>query len=80
MGKIVQLLHEGANTFLVLLFKIAGPIVLIAEAPHDDGRVIAMLLDKGLEHVAALLLVTVATDAATAPRNLFPHQETQLVA
>ena len=39
-----------------------------------------MLLDEGLQHIAALLLVTVATDAATTPRNLFPHQETQLVA
>ena len=80
MGKVVQFLHEGADTFLVLRFEVARPVVFVAEAPHDDGRMVAMLLDEGLEHVATLLLVTVTADATAAPRNLFPDQEAEFIA
>ena len=80
MGQGIQLSHESANAVLVLRLEIAGPVVLITETPHDDGRMVTMLLDEGLEHVAALLLVTVTTDATTAPGNLFPDEEAELIA
>lgn len=80
MGERVEFLHEGADGVLVLLFEIAGPVVFVAEAPEDDGGMVAMLADESLEHVAALLLVTVAADAAAAPWDLLPDEQSELIA
>ena len=41
---------------------------------------IVMLVNQMREHVAALLLVSIAADAAATPRNFLPHQQAEFVA
>src|SRR5215212_4752413 len=76
----IQLDHKRANFVLIKLFEIAGPVVLISDSPDDHGRMIAMLVDQVAQHTPRLLLVTLAAQSAATPGNLFPHQQTQLIA
>src|SRR5262249_3002207 len=72
--------HEGAHAFFVEGFEVAGPIVLVAEAPEDHRRVIAVLVDHIAQHAPCLLAIIGAADAATAPWDLLPHDEAEFVA
>ena len=38
-----------------------------------------MLVDHVLQHVTALLLVTLATQTTAAPRDFFPHEQPELI-
>src|SRR5690349_24865352 len=80
MRERVELDHERADLVLVKLFKITGPVVLVAETPNDHRRMIAMLIDEIAQHAARLFLVAFAAEAAATPRNLLPHEQAQLVA
>ena len=76
----VELDHERANLVFIKLFKITGPVVLVADPPDDDRRMIAMLIDQVAQHAPRLFFVNLAAETAATPRNLFPNKQTQFVA
>ena len=80
MGQLVQLAHEGADRLLVEHLEVAGPVVLVAQAPQDDRGVVAVLVDHRASMSRACWLVALAAEAAAAPGDLLPDQQAQLVA
>ena len=80
VGEAVEFGHEGADRLLVKRGKVAGPVVLVAEAPEDHRRVVPVLVDQRPEHVAALLPVAFAAEPAAAPGDFLPDEQPQLVA
>lgn len=80
MGKVVQLAHKGAYAVFFERLEIALPVVLIAQPPQDDGRMVAMLLNHIGEHPARLVLVALSAQTAAAPGYFFPDEKSQLVA
>ena len=58
----------------------AGPVVFVAQAPHDHTGVIEVLVDHVGEHEARLVLPFFVAYAGAAPRRFFPNQNAKLVA
>src|SRR5260370_32781984 len=52
VSKVVQFSHEGANLVFVNLFKVTRQVVLVAQGPEDDRRVVLMLVDHVHQHAA----------------------------
>ena len=77
VGHCVEFTHEGADGVLLKLGEVAGPVVFIAQSPEDDAGMMAVLVDHGSQHVAGLLAVALSAESATAPGNLFPHEQSQ---
>ena len=80
VDEAVEFGHEGADRLLVEGGEVAGPVVLVAEAPEDDRRVVPVLVDQCPEHVTALLPVAFAAKPAAAPGDFLPDEQAQLVA
>ena len=76
----VQLCHEVADRRLVEIFEVAGPVVLIAQAPQDDRRMVVVLVNHVTQHLAALLFVNFTAQPTSTPRDFFPCENPQLVA
>ncbi len=58
----------------------AGPVVLIAQAPHEHTGVVEVLVDHVGEHERASVLPFFVAHAGAAPRRLLPHQQAEFVA
>src|SRR5690606_35742728 len=80
MGKVMELLHEHTDFLFVKLLEIAGPIVLVAQSPNDNRRVIIMLFDHIGQHPTGLCLVYFTAQSTAAPGNFLPYQYTQAIA
>ena len=56
------------------------PIILVAQPPQNDGRVVVVLVDHVRQHALRILLKGLAADPRATPRNLFPHHQAKFVA
>src|ERR1035437_5694765 len=80
MRKVAHLGHEGANRLLIEDRILVWPVVLIAQSPENDGGVIVMLVDHVREHIPDIALERLVPHPGSAPRNLFPNQQAELIA
>src|ERR1017187_4779965 len=80
MRQFIQLLHEAADGGVVNGWILCRPVVFVAETPHQDGGMVAVLIDQVGQHGACLLLPFFTHNAGATPRRLFPNQDAQLIA
>lgn len=79
MRLIVQLLHESVDLLLAEVGDVTRPVILVAQAPNNHRGMVVVLVDHIAQHASGLLLVSLSSQPAAAPRYFLPDQQAQLV-
>ena len=79
MRNRIQFTHQTAYLALFKFREIVRPIIFITQSPDNDRRMIVVLGDHINQHILRLVAICFITDSTTAPRNLFPHKNSQFV-
>jgi len=74
--KIVQAFHKLADLLFNQIREIAGPVVLIAQAPNDHRRVVVNAVRSYWSASVLPAPYIIATQATAAPGNFFPNHDT----
>ena len=80
MREVAHFGHEPADGLLIDAGVFAGPVIFIAQAPEDDGRMVDMLVDQVGQHAFGVLLESRVAHPGAAPGSFLPHHQAELVA